>query len=621
MWPPARVCYPRPMLEFAREQWLWLFLLVAAFFVAWWFARRYRKRRVTYGHIWERVARRLLPPGWKRVLRTVVTLLISGAMLTAIVFRAAGLQRPEAEKQPPLLVVIVLDNSPSMRAVHDGKTRAEMAQARAQEIVEALGENDRAIIAYHKEGKALLGPWLKRGEVLGRTPATEFANVDLAGLRIQIEALAAPPDVPPVPAPTRRVFWLGDTAPALPNALIETFGSETANDAIAKATYTPAEPGDPHAGVIDAATLSGRPPAIRGPGFEVEANHFELPLQGEPVEVWIRADAADPLPQDDAVSMRLNPRGLTRVTICYPAEESEPNPFLVDALREFLPGREVETRPNRGISIETDLLVCDRAIPASYEARYLLCFGMLPAAFGRTGEPVRAEPNLQLRVEPPRDLGFDAPELALLSAREAVPLAEGHSLVPLVRHIEGRALVAIKRGQPELLYSGFVPHQSTLLQDRNGLLLLLRWLIAIQASGRPLIPPFVQADAETEFKLDEAAELQVKLDRSGWLPAHGPVEFIVTTGADGRGKLGPFTIPGEYTVTRDGLEIGRFTAIWNAPPEQALRFERHERTDLEALFHPAREPDWRDHLPGLLLWLALGLMVAEWLLWLLGVTE
>lgn len=636
------------MLEFAREQWLWLFLLVAVFYVAWWFARRYRKQRVTYGRIWERVAKRVLPPAWKRILRTVLTLLVSGLLLSAIVLRAAGLQRPESEQIPPKLVVIVLDNSPSMRALHDGKSRAQMAQERAQEIVDALGENDRGIIAHSNEGTLLLGRWLKRGEVLGDAPPTDFATPDYAALAVRLGALEPPPGVPVNPRPqtiaflltdfTREPEWLEDipwslqpvegwnTRLGVPT-LIETFGEAGANHAVTHARYEPPAPGDGNAGVVNFAAwkMSGPAMILRTADVHVEGlaqvtdgSSFTLPLRAEPYEVRVSVPAGDPLAQDDSVRMTVNERSLSRVTICSPDEE---NPILREALGELLPGLEIlSAGPDD--SVTTDLLVCDRALPSKFTARFLLCFGVIPADYGQVTQPVRAEPGLQLRVEPPRDLGLEVPDLTLLSAREAVPLADGHTLTPLARHIEGGTLVAVKRGVPDVLYCGFLPHKSTLLhQDYSGFLLLLRWLAAIQSGGREPIPPFVKADSETEFKLDRPAHLRVKLADSSWLPAHGPREFELTTGADGRGKLGPFTIPGEYVVTREGTEIGRFTAIWNGGLEQGLPHTPLPATELEALFGAQRESDWRDHLPGLLLWIALGLLVLEWLFWLVGVTE
>ena len=645
------------MLEFAREQWLWTLILVAACFVAWWFARRYRKQRVTYGAIWERVAKRVLPPAWKRVLRTILTLTVAGLMLTAIVFRAAGLQRPADEQPSPKLVVIVLDNSPSMRAVHDGKSRAQMAHERAQEIVDALGESDRAIAAHYKEGTLLLGRWLKRGDVLGHAPPTDFARSDpaaLPALVAAIRALTPPPDLPAEPPPEKIAFLLtdhptGDLPPmfegveglkellGVPTRLddllgvpthVETFGAAVVNHALARVHYEPPAPEDGTGGKLTATAFEygeawrANHARVTANGVELAlaGNEYALPASSDPQEVRVFTGETDALPHDDEVRMQLNPQALQRVAVCSPAGE-DTNTLLHETLADMLPGRDFfACGPDA--TVETDLLVCDRALPATFKARYLLCFGVLPGDYGKVAEPVRADAGLQLRTEPPRGLGFELPDLSLLEAREARPLADGHLLQPLVRHINGSTLIAVQRGEPELLYCGFVPHLSTLLsRDYSGFLLLLRWLTTIQGDASPLIPPFVDCSKETEFRLEGAAILSVKLADSPWLPCYGPREYTLTTAADGRGTLGPVTIPGEYTVTHDGREIGRFTAIWTNAVWQSLPYTALPATDLDALFHPAHEPDWRDHLPGLLLWLALGLMLIEWLLWLVGITE
>ena len=249
-------------------------------------------------------------------------------------------------------------------------------------------------------------------------------------------------------------------------------------------------------------------------------------------------------------------------------------------------------------------------------------FGVLPAKYGRVGSPVPAEPNMQLRVEQPEDLGFEVPDLTLLYGREAVPLEEGHSLVPLAKHMQGGTLVGVKRGSPEVLYVGFIPHLSSLLlqDDWSGVLLLSRWLGAIQGGPRDKLPLFVQAGEQAEFELERPGTLQVQLsDTSLWAQSYGPREYAVTSGPDGRGELGPFTIPGEYVVRHPIREIGRLTAF--APYDPDLTVPNLPRLDLNGLFHKGTEPDWRDRLPGALLWIALGLMVLEWLLWLVGVTE
>jgi hypothetical protein len=625
------------MLEFTRERWLWLFLLVGVFYVAWWFARRYRKQRVTYGHVWQRVAKRVLPPGWKRVLRTALTLLVSGVMLSAIVFKAAGLQRPAAEQPAPLLVFILLDNSPSMRAREGDQTRQQLAARRAQQIVDAMGEHDRAMPAWKNDGRLLLGPWLKTGDVVGNPPSVDWLE---PGQRLALPDVPPPPDLPTEPQPRRVHILLTDGGDHLmPSAdHTEVMGVARGNDGIVSASYITATPGDGTAGTIAFSTRKGGVATARelstgktldvvpDPDARANVQRVVLPIQPEPLRVRIALATPDALPEDDAITVTLDPPRLATVALCYPAEDGEPNLILLDALRGLLPGREVTPVALPGEAVTADLVVCDRVLPADYSARFLLCFGVLPEADGLVDAPAGAEPNMQLRLAAPANAGFEVPELTLLSAREALPLREGHRLLPLAALLDGRALIGVRHGANELLYCGFVPHQSTLLQEPPGLLLLMRWLNAMQAGPRQKLPLFVNARQEADFELEQPGTLKLRLaDDAPWLPSYGPREYEVTSGPDGRGKMGPFVIPGEYVIAQDGREIGRLNAFtdfsWIAPwwgdtppPEPA-------RIDLGKLFEPQARPDWRDTLPGLLLWIALGLMLLEWLLWLVGATE
>ena len=605
------------MLEFARHNWLWLFPLVAAFYAAWWFARRYRKRRVTYGRIWERVAKRVLPPAWKRILRTALTLTIAGVMLGSVVLYAAGLQRPEEEGVPPTLLVIVLDNSPSMQAVHEGETRAALAQKRAQQIVDALGDDDRAILAWSQSSRCVIGPWLKRGDQLSKAPPTDFSLCSHDAAQRAINELRPPPDLPASPVPEFVTLYLTDRDSG--GEFVETFGSSAENRFIKSAEYHRPEPGDGHGGHIEFEAVGEVDAGLQPSGDELAVvdGIVEIPIRDDRQNVRIAVRGNDALPQDDALSMSLSPSRLARIVLCYPASDGEANPLLLQTLQQFLPGREVATQPVPGDPVDCDLLICDRALPAEYDATYLLCFGVLPALYGRVASGVEADPNMQLR-EDVEDVGFEVPELTLLHARDARPLEPGHSLTPIVRHIEGGTLIGAAR---DLLYCGFVPHESTLLQDISGFLLLYRWLNSLQSSAQLPFPPFVPWDRSVEFQLDEPGELRLTLADSPWPSAYGAREYTLTTGPDGRGKVGPFQIPGVYSVRRDGREIAQFTAVWHDETEQSLEVPPRDPIDLKALLDQQPEPDWRDHLPGALLWIALVLIVTEWILWLAGVTE
>ncbi len=631
------------MLEFAREQWLWLFLLLAVFYVAWLLARRYRRQRVTHAALWDRVAARVLPPAWKRLLRTVLTLLIATTMLASTVLFATGLQRPPDELPGPLLLVIVQDNSVSMRAKHGEITRRELAQVRARELLAAMGENDRAVLAHFKHGQPLLGDWRATGAEPGPPPPTDFARPDLRALATAVDSLAPPPGMPDRPAPRKLVIWLGDErlelqpkpAPELSafgNALdlggtplvYETFGGPADNDALIAARYTPPAPNDTHGGVVEAATLSGRDPVVRvGTQVELRGRRVELPPITGANGVRISTDGGDALPDDDEVSF-LAPRArIGGVAVCYPATDGEANPFLLQALRSFLPGRELATHPVPGTDeVSADLLVADRVLPEKYQARAVMLLGVGGDA-GDVGAPVRAEPNLRAPVDA-TDVGFEVPDLSLISAREARPLVRT-SLSALTRHIDGGVLVGVQRTPQEILYSGFVPHESTLLQDRSGLLLILRWLEAVQKLEEPRIPPLVPAGepvaVNASGNVKDFFTISPDTADAAWKGAYrGPGSRLVR-GPDGIVNWTAPMQPGRWNLHVGWVDREPFTIIWSDPMEQTLPFTRVAAIPTAAFGPPDAPFDLRDWLPGLLLWLALGLLVIEWSLWLVGVLE
>lgn len=622
------------MLEFAREHWLWTALLLALFYAAWFFARRYRKRRVTYGVIWQRVARRVLPPSWKRLLRQAFTLLIATAMLAAVVLFAAGLQRSPDDLPGPLLLVIVQDNSVSMRARHGDSTRRELANARARELLAGLRQHDRAVAASFKFGQPLLGPWLEKGAEVA-LPPTDFAEPDLPALAQAISALGPAPDVPARPAPRKIVVWLGDAPPALPEdgglvsatgrhdaragtpVFVETFGGPASNNAIVSARYTPPQPGDDHGGVVEAATLSGADPRVLAGEAELTGTRVELPVSTAGAQASIRTAGGDALPEDDSVPLATRAPAIRSVVVSYRAADTDPRDALLVLLRNRLPGREIQAvAVEDGRRVDADLLVALGALPAAYSARALLLFGVAGEA-GVTGPPVNAEPNMRAPVSAP-DVGLDLPDLALVRAREAVPLLET-SLTPIARHMEGGVLVALQRQPLEILYCGFMPLRSTLLEDAEGLLLLVRWLEAVQQLPQPLVPPIVSAGESLTLKLPGPAEVKPAGD-TGWPDAWFEPGWSLTPGPDGKLEWQAPDQPGGWMLSTEGQGV-EFHVVWSNPAEQRLPFVQAGPVAASVL-HPADEPrGWRDLLPGLLLWIALGLLVLEWLLWLAGLLD
>jgi hypothetical protein len=206
-----------------------------------------------------------------------------------------------------------------------------------------------------------------------------------------------------------------------------------------------------------------------------------------------------------------------------------------------------------------------------------------------------------------------------VSAEAAIPLV-GTRLTPLVRHIDGNVLVAVQRGVPEILYCGFVPHESNLLFhfNTNGPLLLLRWLDAVQRREPPVAPPLVAAGEHVTLRLPGPATLRPV---ESWSDCYTVAGYEVTPGPDGTAAWQAPCQPGRWEVAVPGQNPTTFEVVWSDPNEQRLPFTRQEPLDLAILEPPGRTKDWRDLLPGLLLWVALGLLVLEWLLWLVGLVD
>lgn len=618
------------MLEFARQQWLWLFALAVLWWLAWLFARRFKPVRVTHAALWQRVAARVLPPAWKRLLRTVLTWLIAISLLACIVTYAAGLQRPEAEKPAPLYVVIVIDNSVSMSARSGDTTRIQEAVRLADRIYSNLSPDEFSLRARFEDGQPVLGQWQRGGRALETPfpPPVDYAPQDLEALRAALATLKPPPGMPATPAPQPLLIWIGDDPPPLPPldaparlqhlgllydlgwpTFVHTVGGPADNDALTAARFEAASPEDSHAGTLVVETLSGRPATFSWTAGSQSGREsgltFTLPITRERLQARVFLPD-DGLALDNELRFQHDAGAIADVFVSHPASDTEANPFLVDALREFLPGRDVRSGAPAA-AIDTDLLVMDRAL-VNASARYRLCFGVIPPEYGRVSEATRVDPNLQPQVEAPPGLRFTLPKLALLSAREAVPLANGHTLTTLARAPNGETLIALGEN---LLYCGFIPHESTLLQDREGLLLLLRWIQSVQGARESLLPPALPMAQESRLQLPP-----------GNYRLRGAAEYALATSADGEAKVGPFRQPGVYSLhDARGAQVGSTTVLLHDPPEQRLPWRSMPALEPHKLRPPELQPDWRDHLPAALLYVALALLVFEWLAWLVGLTE
>lgn len=624
------------MVEFARPELLWLLAVAALLPVAWRLARRYRAARVTYGAIWRDVARRTLAPSWRRLLRAAATLLLPALVLALLVLYAAGARKPVAEAPAPLLVALVLDSTHSMRARHGETSRGTLALQRAQDILDSLGPADRALLVTFREGRPLFGRWLQPAEQI-HLPATDLHQPDLAALGAGLEALSPPPG-PAGPAPVKMAFWLGDSPPALPATeaparlaglgsrwvslgdvpmACESFGEAAGNQGITGAVFEPPLPGQVHGGVLKAATTDAEPVLEltdeRGITQVFRGNYIELTVSAGVRRCVLFVPGGDALPEDDRIEFTLPGTPMATVAVGYPAADGEPNPLLLDTLRTLLPGRVITAFADNTTPPRADLLVLDRTQPRAAECRYMLCLGAAPP--GVPGGPAGdVRPGLQT-LRRPAQLRFELPDLSSLAGTGVVGLAPGHGLEPLLLGLDGSTLAAWGQvAGAETLFCGFAPHQSTLLEDRGGLLLLLRWLESLQRPDATRWPPFLATDERMTVDLPAPERLELA---ASWQdpPIAAPGRYELAP-RGGQAELGPLGAPGRYRGAGD-REI---TVYWRDPLEQTLKFAPLPAADLAAL-NPAPAPDWRDSLPGSLLWAALLLLLLEWLLWLAGATD
>lgn len=637
------------MLEFARDQYLWLFSLVALFFIVFFFARRWKKARVTYGFIWERVAKRIRPPTWKRLLRLILTLLISGSMLSSAALYAAGLGPAKEEQPAPLLLFIIEDNSPSMRAETGAgtkTTRSALARRAAIGWLGAMRGEDRALLLHFNRGRPVASHWIAAEERLVNTPIppTDFAKPDMEALARFVRSIAAPPDIPPLPAPQPLFLWLGDSPPAFSPAapparlaglaardrwrtfaeipaLVETFGSSVENDAVVEAVYKPAPVGSEFAGTLQGKLRSGGAASVEITSYREGAvallekgTPYQVPLQGN--RRLVLAGKDDAFSWDDRVEVPLQAHSLNTVAIIRPKGE-ESNTELRQGIGLLIPGRTI-SEFQAGESFKADIVILDR-VSIEVDCRLLLCFGGLPPALGEVQAAREAKSGLFSSLESPSWLGFEVPNLQLLAGREAFPLAPGHKLTALATHVEAGLLIAASRGERDVLYVGYSPTESNFLFVPEGPTLLQRWLNAVLGRERVVIPPFCRTEPGIEVKLDSPAPMRIKLLK-GWANAIGATEYEILPSPDGRAWIGPFEQPGDYQATQLGRTLGRISVYWVDEAEQALPYTPLEPLDFRKLA-PAQSDGWINWFPAILLWVALLGLLLEWLLWLAGLTD
>jgi Mg-chelatase subunit ChlD len=130
-------------MNFAAPAFAWALLALLPLAAVYLIRVRPRRRPVNAFFLWDRLFEQNASNAWFRRLRQWLSLL-----LLALAFLAAilALMKPVPEKASEADLLIVIDRSVSMRGGESG-TRLELAKARAQGWIDALGGNRRAALA------------------------------------------------------------------------------------------------------------------------------------------------------------------------------------------------------------------------------------------------------------------------------------------------------------------------------------------------------------------------------------------------------------------------------------------------------------------------------------------
>ncbi|MHC4841123.1 MAG: hypothetical protein ACYTDT_09240 [Planctomycetota bacterium] len=624
------------MIEFTRQNYLWLLSLVAVWFVAWLLARRFTQHRVTYGNIWRKVAAKALPPAWKRLLRILLTWTFALTAIASGALYSAGAQKPTADQPTPLCNVIWLDNTYSMRLQHDGKTRLQLAHERAAQILEHLPDGDLAVVGWSSFGQPFAGNFLKHGDAPPPIPATDLHEIssDQLGEFVSGMALPDPRDNPPE---WRKVIWWlsdrelktshrkpADVAPFATRQLgkhlfvHEPIGELAKDYGILNAALKLTDIDSEYLAELTFEASGETFIEINGQSTPVESPAL-IPRQPSAQTVRLFTTGSDNLLENDSIEFKLDGQGLHEIVLCYPASDDEPNELLLEILQTLLPGREIRSLPVKDgkadLPANIDLLIADRALPMGATTRFALYFGVAPDSLGKIRAPIVAEPNMQ--IHPDTDLGWKAPDLRLVSAREARPIDLSIPAGVLVKHRLGGALVATGEN---FLYSGFAPHQSTLLVTPEGLtlegnLLLLRWFRHIARPATKRLPLFAVGGEVLKLKLatevwhlhSQLASYQDATPRRLQPAANGQLDLIAPDA------------PGRWTLS-SGMQQRPVHVF--ASPDWPVHLTPKDGTavDLSRLTLE-EQTDWRDLLPALLLWIAGCVLILDHLCWLIGLTE
>ena len=131
-------------MSFTSPAYLWILTALAPLVAIYFLKIRPRRMPVTAFFLWCQIFEQKRAASLFQRLRDLISLLLLALVIAAIAIAAAG---PRRVREDPRDLLIVVDVTPSMRAMVDGKETIQVAKIRAREIIHALNGTRRAALA------------------------------------------------------------------------------------------------------------------------------------------------------------------------------------------------------------------------------------------------------------------------------------------------------------------------------------------------------------------------------------------------------------------------------------------------------------------------------------------
>ncbi len=580
---------------------------------------------VSSTYLWQRMVRDVEANApWQRLRRNLLLFL----QLLFLVFLIFALARPFtwAEGSGGAATILIVDVSASMAATDVAPNRLEVAKAQARLILTNLPEETRlTLIAAGDNAQVLVSASNDRRQALQALEALQPQPVssDLTSALELASAIAAR-------QPDSEIVVLSDGRVTLPERLAlqgrvryQPIGESGDNQAITLLTLEPGADGNTLTAFVQVANYAASPAQRRltlsADGQLVDAHDLEIPAGGQTAAISAAIPAGtqvleaslsegDALPLDDRAWAVQRAAGSQQITLVSPG-----NRFLETVLN-LLPALEVNTIPlgdyptTQLPNYPNHLMIFDSFVPtATLPTGNIFFIGPLASSevFSITGS-IAAPAPLPAKENDPLLAHVDLAQVSILdSARLPLPdwaqpvLVDGASGAPLLfkGEIEGRRVAVL----------AFDPRRSDLpLQPAYPILIanLIHWLLP-GALGE--VPAQIEpGEALTFSPPPEIASLEIAR------PDGTRTQLEIR---EGRATFGDTTQLGVYTVKWEDENLAFAVNLSNPeesniqPVENLPLFEAQADAE-NASPQQARREWWRP-----LAWLALTVMVIEWLVY------